>query len=86
MDRIRVHCTPPSAFIQGSTGSLDDMFSAAHTHAVVAHTQGLLLSCEVQGTREDGAWVHFRFEGPLSKVLGHSCCDWCVTCVYTSQT
>eukprot|EP00752_Nemacystus_decipiens_P010613 g9451.t1 len=43
---------------------------------LVEFLKGLLLSCEVQGTREDGAWVHFRFEGPLAKVLGHSCCDW----------
>lgn len=40
--------------------------------------QGLLLSCELLGTREDDHWVHFHFEGPLSKVLGHSFCDWWV--------
>ena len=46
------------------------------------HEQRLLLSCEVRGQQEDGEWVHFRFEGSLSKVLGHSCCDWCVMRTY----
>ncbi|CAM9382743.1 unnamed protein product [Scytosiphon promiscuus] len=35
----------------------------------------LLLSCELNA-REDGDWIHFRFDGPFSKILGHSCCDW----------
>ncbi|CAM9425522.1 unnamed protein product [Ectocarpus sp. 13 AM-2016] len=42
---------------------------------LVDFLKGLLLSCEV-GTREDGDWIHFSFEGPFATVLGHSCCDW----------